>query len=356
MVTPRFAPDVGGVERHVAEVSARLAARGCAVTVLCTDRMGDRAAEEDVGGVRVKRVRAWPRGRDYYLAPGLWREIARHRCDVVHVQSYHTAVAPLAMARAVSLGIPFVLTFHGGGHSSALRHRLRVVQRRALRPLLRRAARLIAVARFEIEHYGSELHLPREAFELIPNGVHTLPAPRPTSEPIVASIGRLEPYKGHGRVLDAFPYVLETRPEARLWLVGQGPDESRLRRRASDLGLGDRVEFLHVAADDSAGMASLLSRVRLVVSLSDFETHPLAVLEALAAGRNALVADIAGLHELVEDGLARGIAIGSQPTEVASAILDELGDRDQAPPISLPTWDDCVSRLLDVYREALCGS
>ena len=88
---------------------------------------------------------------------GLWREMARRPWDVVHVQCYHTLVAPLAMLRALTLGIPYVVTFHGGGHSSELRNRSRGAQRLLLRPLLRRARRLVAVARFEIEQYGEEL-------------------------------------------------------------------------------------------------------------------------------------------------------------------------------------------------------
>ena len=121
-------------------------------------------------GVPITTVRAWPRNRDYFLAPRLWREIGRRRPDLIHVQSYHTLVAPLAMLRALVLRIPYVVTFHGGGHSSELRNRVRGLQLRLLRPLLARAARLVAVARFEIDQYGRALRVPPERFVLIPNG------------------------------------------------------------------------------------------------------------------------------------------------------------------------------------------
>jgi hypothetical protein len=93
----------------------------------------------------------------------MWREMAQEPWDLVHVESYHTLVAPLAMRRALILGIPYVVTFDEGGHSSRMRYSLRRVQRRALRPLLVRASRLVAVARFEIELYGLELHLPDDS-------------------------------------------------------------------------------------------------------------------------------------------------------------------------------------------------
>ena len=90
--------------------------------------------------------------------------------DLVHVQSYHSAVAPLAMLAALRAGLPYVVTFHGGGHSSRMRNAMRPLQWFALRPLLARARKLIAVAEFEAERFSSALRLPRERFVVIPNG------------------------------------------------------------------------------------------------------------------------------------------------------------------------------------------
>ncbi|HET8815682.1 MAG TPA: glycosyltransferase, partial [Solirubrobacterales bacterium] len=303
IVTPRSPLAQGGVERHVMEVSRRMVAAGARAEVLCTDPDLVEAKTETYDGVRIRTVRAWPRGRDWYLAPGIWRGMGRESWDLVHVQSYHTLVAPLAMLRALTLRIPYVVTFHGGGHSSQLRNRSRRIQMRLLRPLLRRAARLVAVARFEVEQYGSVLGLPPERFALIPNGTDLsfsdadLAAAEP-EVPTLASIGRLERYKGHHRVLAAFPRVLERVPEARLLIVGHGPYEDELRRQADDLGLNGKVEITSVPAGDPEGMAKLLRQVSLVVLMSEFETHPLVALEAAAARRRLLVADAGGLAEL----------------------------------------------------------
>src|SRR5947207_257771 len=100
------------------EVGRRLAASGAEVEVLCSEPGGPAVAEQRRDGILIRSVRAWPADRDLYLAPGIWREMARRPWDIVHVQSYHTLVAPLAMLRALTLRIPYVVTFHGGGHSS----------------------------------------------------------------------------------------------------------------------------------------------------------------------------------------------------------------------------------------------
>jgi glucosyl-dolichyl phosphate glucuronosyltransferase len=358
MVTPRSPLAQGGVERHVMEVSRRMAATGARVEVLCTDpEIG--AAKENRDGIRIRTVRAWPRGRDWYFSPGIWREMGRGKWDLVHVQSYHTLVAPLAMLRALTLRIPYVVTFHGGGHSSELRNRSRRAQMLLLRPLLRRAARLVAIARFEVDQYGAAIGVPPERFAFVPNGTDLsfsdaeLAGSEPAL-PTLASIGRLERYKGHHRVLAALPHVLEREPEARLLIVGKGPYEEELRRQVQDLGLAaERVEITSVPADDPGGMAALLGGVSLVVLMSEFESHPLVALEAAAARRRLLVAEAGGLLEIAEDGFGRGIPLDSSPEQIAAAAIEELGKPLPQRSPSLTSWDECATALLDLYGSIL---
>jgi glycosyltransferase involved in cell wall biosynthesis/GT2 family glycosyltransferase len=358
MVTPRSPLAQGGVERHVLEVTTRMVAAGVHVEVICTDPDADRATEQTHAGVRIRTLRAWPRGRDWHFAPGIWRAMGEENWDLVHIQSYHTLVAPLAMLRALTLRVPYVVTFHGGGHSLEHRNRARGLQMRLLAPLLRRAARLVAIARFEVEKYGALLGVPPERFVFIPNGTDLsfsdgdVVGGEP-EVPTLASIGRLERYKGHHRVLEAFPLVRERRPDARLLIVGKGPYEEELRRQVEELGLGDSVEVTSVPPGDPLGMAALLGRVSLVVLMSEFESHPLVALEAAAARRRLLVADAGGLSEIAADGFGRAIPLDSGPEQIAAAALEEL---DKAPPQSSPdltSWDECSAALLALYGSLL---
>ena len=200
MVTPRYLPEVGGVETHVRETARRLAARGEDVSVLCTDLGLGLAPRERIDGVDVLRVPAHPRWSDIRAAPRLGGTVRAGSWDVVHVQSYHTLVAPHAMLAAKRARLPYVVTFHAGGHSSRLRNVVRPLQLRAMRPLLAHASRLIALADFEIERYGRLLRLPRTHFTTVPNGADLPdlpPAERPQVDAdLVLSVGRLERYKG----------------------------------------------------------------------------------------------------------------------------------------------------------------
>jgi glycosyltransferase involved in cell wall biosynthesis len=97
-------------------------------------------------------------------------------------------------------------------------------------------------------------------------------------------------------------------------------------------------------------MASELAKAALVVLLSDYETHPIMALEALALGRPVLVADTSGLSELAEKGLARAIPLQSTAQQVAAAILDQLRQPLAPPSIDLPTWDECAASLFSLYK------
>ncbi|HLO28604.1 MAG TPA: glycosyltransferase family 4 protein [Anaerolineales bacterium] len=354
MPTPRFYPEMGGVETHVFQVGRRLAANGHNITVLTTDRTRQLPTDQVMDGIHVHRVPAWPRNSDFYFAPGIYDEILKRPWDILHIQSYHTFVAPFAMLAALRMKRPFVLTFHGGGHSSRLRHSLRIFQRFILRPLLARANRLVAVAKFEIGMFSNELKLPIERFELIPNGIE-LPQIKQgvkdfQKEVMITSVGRLERYKGHQRAIAALPYLLRRKPEARLWIAGSGPYEDELRGLARRLGVENKVEIRAVAPQEREQFAQQLSKSSLFVLFSEYETHPLAALEAISLGCPALVSDTSGLHELAENGLAKAMPLNCSDEQLAEEMIRQLDQPLSPKSIKLPTWDDCASGLLTLYQ------
>jgi glycosyltransferase involved in cell wall biosynthesis len=358
MVTPRYWPFMGGVENHVYEVACRLVRRDVSVTVLTTDPSGQLPSAELLDGIKVRRVRAWPAQRDYYFAPEIIRLIEHDAWDLVHIQSYHTLVAPFGMLAARRAQVPYVVTFHGGGHSSRMRTALRGAQRTVLRPLLSHARRLIALAQFEIAFWSKQLHLPADRFVCIPNGADLPPFTRSTSQvdtdqKLIASVGRLERYKGHQRILAALPYILEECPNAQLWIAGVGPYEPSLRQLAKKLNVEEHVDIRAVPASERVRMAEELSQADLVVLLSEYETHPITVLEAVALGRPALVAANSGLSELAGRGWAKAIPLNSSPRQVADAVLQQLRQPLVPPRISLPTWDECADRLYALYQQVV---
>ncbi|MDX6690062.1 MAG: glycogen synthase [Solirubrobacteraceae bacterium] len=353
-VTPFYEPSVGGVETAVRATALGLQARGIDVDVLTADPSGRLPGSEVLGGVRVRRVAAWPRNGDQVVAPGVVRAIAQGDWDVIHVQCYHTFLSPLAMVAAARSRTPYVLTFHGGGHTSRLRGAVRDRQLRAMRPVLARAAALIATADWEVERYPALLRLPAGRFVTIPNGSN-LPAVDgsvATDGTLIVSIGRLERYKGHQRAIAALPHVLREVPDARLWIAGTGPYGSELADLARELGVADRVEIR--AERDRDAYARQLAGASVATLLSEFETHPMAAVEAIALGVPMLVGrDGGGLSELANKRLASGVDLEGHAAEHAAQIVQLIDQPPQAPPVNLQSWDDTVDALLSLYAQIL---
>ncbi len=102
-------------------------------------------------------------------------------------------------------------------------------------------------------------------------------------------------------------------------------------------------------------MARELAKTSLVTLLSEFETHPIAALEALSLGRPLLVGAGSGVGELADRGLARSVAADATPEQVARAILAELRDPLIPDEPDLPTWDDCAQALYDLYCDVIAA-
>ena len=357
MVAPQFPPYRGGVETHVYEVGRRLATEpGVTVEVLTTDRNLRLPEVDVVEGMRVRRVRAWPAEADLYWAPSVASEVSRSSADLVHVQGYHTFVPPLAMLAARRKRAPYVLTFHSGGHSSSLRHAVRPIQIRLLRPLLRGARRLVAVSAYEAELFARSYGIEASRIVTIPNGADlppgSDPGPQLRTPGLILSIGRLERYKGHDRVLGAMPHILRTAPHARLEILGSGPQEAELRRSVDRAGLTDAVTIRGLPREQ---LPPLLRAASAVVLLSEYESHGLAVHEALALGARVVASDSSALAEVRALSQARMVPANADDRAVAEAILTQL----EAAPVppgeapALPTWDACTAALLRLYRAVL---
>ena len=167
----------------------------------------------------------------------------------------------------------------------------------------------------------------RARFEVVLNGVDlTRFSPLSRGEarvrlglddaPLAVCVGRLHRQKGQHRLLDAWPEVLSCVPEARLALVGDGPDrqglEARSAQRTRVVGQTDDVAAWLAAAD-------------VVVQPSLWEGMSLAVLEAMAAGRSLVVTDVPGMAEVVQPGAGAVVPLGDAH-QLALALVSRLTD------------------------------
>ena len=355
MVASRFLPLLGGIETHVDEVSRRMAARGLDVTVLTTDLQGRLPKHDRREGFEIRRFPAYPRSKDLRISPALSRAISSGAFDVVHVQGVHTLLPPMALAAARRAGSPSVVTFHTGGHSSRLRTVVRGAQWRALGPALRRASALVAVSAYEAQLFARILRID------------------PARHPADSQRGRGSSRVGRraGRVwlsahlLGRTPGAVQGPPPGHRRHAGAAGDRTRgssgrgrprliraavARALAAHLGVEASVTFMAFDSGDRSELGALLHSCDVVALLSDYEAHPVAVVEALALGCKVVVAATSGLTELATEGLVTAVAPDARPATVASVIARVAAEPAPTAP-RLPTWDDCVDDLLELYAE-----
>jgi glycosyltransferase involved in cell wall biosynthesis len=114
-------------------------------------------------------------------------------------------------------------------------------------------------------------------------------------EAAIGTVTRLHDSKGNSYLVDAAALVLKERPNARFFLVGEGPLLGDLQAQARALGLGDRFVFHGFARD----VAAVVSAFDLSVFPSLWEGTPLTVFEALAMGKPILATDADGLLDVL---------------------------------------------------------
>jgi len=140
---------------------------------------------------------------------------------------------------------------------------------------------------------------------------------------VVGVSAGLAPVKGHRYLLDAFPAVLRSVPEARVMLAGDGPCRKELQRQAEELGISDRVTFLG-HRDDIDRVVEAYDVIALP-SLS--ESMPFSLLEGMARGKPVVASAVGGIPELVEDGRTGYLVPPGDSHALARALVRVLSDQ-----------------------------
>jgi glycosyltransferase involved in cell wall biosynthesis len=140
---------------------------------------------------------------------------------------------------------------------------------------------------------------------------------------LVGTVGRLAPVKGHKHFLQAAAVVLQSRPDARFLIVGDGPLRAELTAAAAQIG--SRGECL--ITGERADTYDLVTAMDVFVLPSLHEGIPMAVLEAMALGTPVIATAVGGVPEVVIDGVTGLLVPSRDQRRLASACLQIAADR-----------------------------
>jgi glycosyltransferase involved in cell wall biosynthesis len=164
----------------------------------------------------------------------------------------------------------------------------------------------------------------------------------PEASPIVGVVARLEAEKGHRTLIEAWPIVLASHPEAWLLIVGEGSERDSLEAQAASLGICDRVVFTGRREDVPAVTAAL----DVSVLPSYREAQGLSVLEAMALSRPVVASEVGGIPEMIENGVSGLLVPPNDPVALAGAIVRLLSDH--------PYADMIAKRGHDLVHDRFC--
>jgi glycosyltransferase involved in cell wall biosynthesis len=283
---------------------------------------------------------------------------------VLHVHGY--AAADFGRLAAKALGAGLVL------HEHFADPKMPGYQALADRLLSGLTDRAVAVSGSTRDFLVRERFVPADRVRLVWNGAPLAEfAPRPVDESralrasfgfddqtlVIGTISRLSLQKSHRTLLDALPPVFARFPAARALIVGDGDQMQALREQAERLGIAGAVVF----AGHRTDVPQLLSALDVFCISSTYEGTPLALFEAMAAGRTIVSTAVDGCAEILRDGATGLLVPPSDPPALGEALARTLADASLRRALSDAAlaasrqFDiaECVRQLEAIYDEVL---
>jgi N-acetyl-alpha-D-glucosaminyl L-malate synthase BshA len=178
-----------------------------------------------------------------------------------------------------------------------------------------------------------------------------------TGCPIAVHVSNFRPVKRVPWLVQAFHRALQGR-EARLLLVGDGPEQGQARQVAHELGIAEQVLFL----GERDALPELLAPADVFVLSSQQESFGLSALEAMSCGTPVVATDSGGVHEVVDHERTGLLAPLEDQQAFAANLAALLFDRERARAMGAAAREEAVTRFrreavveryVDLYRRTL---
>ena len=280
-----YYPVIGGIEKVVQQIAEGLSSRTDMKVLVCQKKGKYKA--ENINGAEIHRASSFGVAFSTPLSLDFFRKFNKLKKDrdIIHIHMPF----PLADIALCLFGFKGKVVLWW--HSDIVRQKkLMFFYKPFLTKLLKRADLIIAATEGHIN--GSD-YLPqyRDKCVVIPFGVDdgwlkksetVLPAKKESDTPVrFLFVGRLAYYKGCDVLINAFANV----NGAELFIVGEGPLESKLKEQTETLGLSNKIKFLKNISDSELPQQFAGSDVFVLPSVAKSEAFGLVQIEAMAFGK-----------------------------------------------------------------------
>ena len=287
-------------------------------------------------------------------------DIYRFKPDVICINEgkiYESLSLRGLLPQLYSMAVPYIVICHGNNEVRIPNGAIR----KSAHDYFSKAYRVIFVSRRNAALAERQLAAPLANAQVLQNPLtfsDVSAVPWHAAEPFcMALVGRLEAgIKGHDLLFEILGSPAWLKRQWKLRIYGDGPDRKYLETLAHYYAIAPRIDFMGFADD----VKSIWSSCHLMVMPSRSEALPIALLEAMVCGRPAVVTDVGGISEWVEDGRTGFIAAAASVKSFGAALerawtqssaLETMGR--EARSITLKRVDPQPGKtLLDMVREA----
>ena len=333
---------------YTGNLAGRLAKRGFRVALISPrDPFLDNAVEDEVERVRLPMVRSRP--ACVFALRALARSLAGDHVSVLHV----CTVAHLRFWQALARRLGTALV---ASATSFVDRPVAYSSESGPRPLF------VAISEDVRENLVNVAKIPKERVRLVPCGVEAPPLVeqgRNTENDIkvIATMGALEKEKGLETLLRAAQKLSERGERFQLLIMGDGPEEKRLRKLRAELGVNRHVVF----ASSTAAYGEILQDIDVFVLASAAQPLGQTMLQAMARGKPVVATGVGGVYSVIKDreeGLIVKFGDEGALVDALSRLLEDdqlrrtMGEAARRRVCDHFRIETMVDKTLDVYREA----
>ncbi|MCP3741395.1 glycosyltransferase [Rossellomorea sp. BNER] len=364
---------VGGLARHVHDLSKALVKKGKRVIVL-TAKNDEGLPYEVADGVEVYRVHPLQQFEENFLHwvaqlnLALFEKAAEimnsQRIDVIHAHDWVVGMAAINLKK--NLSKPLVTTIHATEHgrNKGIYTDLQKQIHHQEEKLIQASNQIIVCSEFMKQEVQEVFPVGEYPLNIIPNGVNiwevergSIEDKRETNKPFFLSIGRVVKEKGFDTLME-MASMLRSQWDGQFLIAGKGPLLEHYRQIVKDKNLEDYIQFIGFIDDDKRN--ELLEKCEAVIFPSVYEPFGIVALEAMAAKKAVIASKTGGLKGIVQHGHAGLLFEPENPEslkfQVESILKEEglkekLGNSGFKLAQMLFSWERISDQTLKVYEE-----
>jgi len=367
-VVCHFPPDWGGIATAVIGYSRALSERGHDVTVFTPRYRGYENYPDEEFPFRVLRMKPLVSSGRAAVLPGLLTCLRGY--DVVHLHyPFYGSAELVLLAKLMRPSTRLKVHYHMDARAIGIKELYFRAYAHTVMPILLRLADAIICSTLDyVESSDAAGYLRRHAEKFFPvsYGVDLdLFKPDPTicsaegkTVLFVGAMTKTAYFKGLENLMRAFKTVTATVEDSRLVIVGHGETEQSFRQLAVELGVGDKVEFVTDADDETLVGYYQACDVLVLPPFNRNESFGLVLLEAMACGKPVIASSLPGVRAVFEDSkqglLVEPGSIDDLVDKILAVLLDEemahrMGQAGRELVEKEYSWQEAVRRLEELY-------